>query len=64
MEYALYKMMLSCMYMEVSEMSIMIKIFLMAYLVIVVLMTVLGVIWAMSLIFAPDWVKRKSLIKH
>jgi len=50
--------------MEVSEMSIMIKIFLMAYLVIVVLMTVLGILWAMSLIFAPDWVKRKSLIKH
>jgi uncharacterized membrane protein len=50
--------------MEVSEMSIMIKIFLLAYLAVVVLMTILGVLWAMSLIFAPDWMKRKSLIKH
>lgn len=45
-------------------MSIMIKIFLMAYLFVVVLMTVFGILWAMSMIFAPDWIKRKSLIKH
>ena len=64
MEYASIKMILSRMYMEVSEMSIMIKIFLLAYLAVVVLMTILGVLWAMSLIFAPDWMKRKPLIKH
>ena len=45
-------------------MSIMIKIFLLAYLAVVVLMTILGVLWSMSLIFAPDWMKRKPLIKH
>jgi len=45
-------------------MSIMIKIFLLAYLAVVVLMTILGVLWAMSLIFALNWIKRKSLIKH
>ena len=64
MEYASIKMILSRMYMEVSEMSIMIKIFLMAYLIVVVLMTVFGVLWAMTLIFAPDWMKKKSLIKQ
>ena len=50
--------------MEVSEMSIMIKIFLMAYLVVIVLMSVLSVFWVMSLIIAPDWMKRKLPIKH
>jgi len=45
-------------------MSIMIKVFLLVYLAVVVLMTILGVLWAMSLIFAPNWIKRKSLIKH
>ncbi len=45
-------------------MSIMIKIFLLAYLLVVVLMTILSVLWAMSLIFAPDWMKRKLPIKH
>jgi hypothetical protein len=42
----------------------MIKIFLVAYLAVVVLMTVFGVFWAMTLIFAPDWIKRKTPIKH
>ena len=45
-------------------MSIMIKIFLLAYLAVVVLMAILSVLWAMSLIFAPDWMKRKLPIKH
>ena len=50
--------------MEVSEMSIMIKIFLMAYLLVIVLMSVLSIVWVMSLIITPDWMKRKLLIKH
>ena len=50
--------------MEVSEMSIMIKLFLVAYLLVVVLMTILSVLWVMSLIFTPDWVKRKLPLKH
>lgn len=45
-------------------MSIMIKLFLIAYLAVVVLMTILSVLWVMSLIFTPDWVKRKLPIKH
>ena len=45
-------------------MSIMIKIFLMAYLIIVVLMTVFGILWAMTLILAPDWMKKKTPINH
>jgi hypothetical protein len=50
--------------MEVSEMSILIKLFLMAYLLVIVLMSVLSVIWVMSLIFTPEWLKRKLPIKH
>ena len=45
-------------------MSIMIKLFLMVYVLVVVLMSVLSVIWVMSLILTPDWVKRKLPIKH
>jgi hypothetical protein len=45
-------------------MSIMIKLFLVAYLLVVVLMTILSVFWVMSLIFTPDWIKRKFPIKH
>ena len=45
-------------------MSIMIKVFLVAYLLVVVLMTILSVLWVMSLIFTPDWVKRKLPLKH
>jgi len=45
-------------------MSIMIKLFLMAYLLVVVLMTILSVFWIMSLIFAPEWMKKKLPIKH
>lgn len=45
-------------------MSILIKLFLMAYLLVIVLMSVLSVIWVMSLIFTPEWLKRKLPIKH
>ncbi|UCB53708.1 MAG: hypothetical protein JSW45_06955 [Thiotrichales bacterium] len=45
-------------------MSIMIKIFLMAYLLVIVLMSVLSILWVMSLILTPDWMKRKLPIKH
>lgn len=45
-------------------MSIMIKLFLMAYLLVVVLVSVLSVFWVMSLIFTPDWIKRKLPIKQ
>ena len=45
-------------------MSIMIKVFLMAYLLVIVLMSVLSILWVMSLILTPDWMKRKLPIKH
>lgn len=45
-------------------MSIMIKLFLMAYLVVIVLLSILSVVWVMSLIFTPEWLKRKLPIKH
>ena len=45
-------------------MSIMVKIFLVAYLLVVVLMSVLSILWVMSLILTPDWMKRKLPIKH
>lgn len=40
-------------------MSIMIKLFLMAYLLAMVLLTVLSIVWVLSLIFTPAWMKRK-----
>ena len=45
-------------------MSIMVKIFLVAYLLVVVLMSILSILWVMSLILTPDWMKRKLPIKH
>ena len=45
-------------------MGIMIKIFLMAYLLVLVLMSILSVVWVMSLIFTPEWIKRKLPIRH
>ena len=45
-------------------MSIMVKLFLMAYLLVMVLVSVLSIFWVMSMILAPDWMKRKLPIKH
>lgn len=45
-------------------MSIMVKIFLVAYLLVVVLVSILSILWVMSLILAPDWMKRRLPIKH
>ena len=50
--------------MEVPKMSIMIKIFSLAYVLVIVLATVLSIVWALSMILAPDWMKRKQPIKH
>ena len=59
MDYALNNMIIELYAMEVSEMSIMIKLFLMAYLLAMVLLTVLSIVWVLSLIFTPTWMKRK-----
>jgi hypothetical protein len=36
----------------------------MAYLMVMVLLTVLGIVWVLSMIFTPECVKRKIPLKH
>ncbi|MFV9615256.1 MAG: hypothetical protein ACNYZG_04820 [Gammaproteobacteria bacterium] len=46
-------------------MSIMIDLFLLAYLLAMVLVTILGVVWILTAIFAPEWsVKRAWLMRY
>ncbi len=45
-------------------MSIIIKLFLLAYLFVMVLVSILSIAWVMSLIFAPEWVTRRLRLKH
>jgi hypothetical protein len=46
-------------------MSIMIKLFLLVYLLAIVLVTIFGVIWILSAIVKLEWVTRKALLlKH
>ena len=46
-------------------MSIMIKLFLLAYLLAMVLVTVLGVIWVLTVIFSPEWLTKSAwLMKY
>lgn len=42
-------------------MSIMIKLFLVLYLLAVALVTIFSVIWLLSLIFKPEWATKKVL---
>ena len=44
-------------------MDIMIKLFLLAYLLAMVLITILSVIWVLMTIFTPEWVSKKSIGK-
>ena len=49
----------------VFEMSIMINLFLLAYLSAMVLLTILGVTWILTLIFSPEWLTKSAwLMKH
>ena len=41
-------------------MSIIVKLFLMAYLVVMVLLSILSVFWVLSLIFTPQWLGKKA----
>ncbi len=46
-------------------MSIMIKLFLLAYLLAMVLVTILGVIWILTIIFSPEWLTKSAwLMKY
>jgi uncharacterized membrane protein YqhA len=46
--------------MEVDEMSVIVNLFLMAYLLVMVILTVLTVFWATLLIFKPEQATKKS----
>jgi len=48
--------------MEIFEMSIMIDLFLVAYLLAMVLVTILGVIGVLTVIFSPEWLTKKGLL--
>ena len=51
--------------MEIFEMSTMINLFLLAYLLAMVLVTILGVIWVLTAILTPEWlVKRVWFMKY
>ena len=47
---------------ELSEMSIIIKLFLLIYLLAMVLATILSVIWILTAIFTPEWGTKKALL--
>ena len=65
MDYALVNMGTCCMEMEIFKMSIMIDLFLLAYLMAMVLLTVLGVMSVLTAIFTPEWsAKRAWLMRH
>jgi type IV secretory pathway TrbL component len=48
--------------MEIYEMSIMINLFLVAYLLAMVLVTILGVIWILTAITSPEWLAKAALL--
>ena len=43
-------------------MNIMIKLFLLVYMLALVLVTIFGVIWILSAIFTPEWATKKSTL--
>jgi hypothetical protein len=46
---------------EDLKMDIIIKLFLLAYFLAMVLLTILSVIWILTVVFSPEWITRKSL---
>jgi len=48
--------------MEMSEMNILIKLFIVMYLLAMVLATILSVVWILTAIFAPEWPMKKALL--
>ena len=52
----------SCIEMEVFEMSIMINVFLLAYLLAMVLVTILGVVWMLTILFTPEHLTKKAML--
>ncbi len=48
---------------EVPEMDIIIKFFLLIYLMAMAVVTILGVICVLAAIFRPEWATKKALVK-
>lgn len=44
-------------------MEVIIKLFLLMYLLALVLVTILGVVWILTAVFAPEWATKKSLLR-
>ena len=62
MEYA--SLFMSTYYLVVAEMDIIIKLFLLIYLLAMVLITILSVVWVLTVIFTPKLgTKKTSLMK-
>jgi len=47
---------------ELSEIDIIIKLFLLIYLLVIALLTILSYIWILALIFKPEWATKKALL--
>ena len=48
--------------MEVPEMEMIFKLFLLTYFLAMVLVTILSVIWILTAIFTPEWGEKKTLL--
>jgi len=62
MDYASLNMRLSYIKIEVSEMGIIAKSFLLVYLLVMVLATIFSVVWILTAIFTPEWKPKKTLL--
>jgi hypothetical protein len=60
MEYASYHAW-PCNLNEDLKMDIIIKLFLLGYLLALVLLTILSVIWILTVVFSPEWITRRGL---
>lgn len=49
---------------EAPEMDIIIKLFLLVYLLAMVLLTILNVIWILTAVYIPEWSTKKSLVNN
>ena len=62
MDYASVNMRLFYIKIEVSEMGIIAKLFLLVYVLAMVLATIFSVVWILTAIFTPEWNPKKALL--
>lgn len=62
MDYASLNMRLFYIKIEVSEMGIIAKLFLLVYLLAMVVATIVSVVWILTAIFTPEWNPKKTLL--